>query len=229
MHSEILLELSRKQREVMKNLLRGVSKSLEVDESYFYNMAEMDKGMDLFVINMYPPCPQPELATGASPHTDFGIMIMLACNGVNGLQIQQNGKWFSVNADRNHLMVNLGDQILVLDEKLQSVLGHFQKYFDGGVIVENQGAAFGGYGSFLPMHQRCPLVKSDRKTPQISQNYNRPRDEDELLNKLCPQNLELRWQTEVSSSIYATPLVADINRITVSNSVNYVGYNLPTS
>ncbi|KAK1385956.1 hypothetical protein POM88_023691 [Heracleum sosnowskyi] len=45
------------------------------------------------------------------------------------------------------------------DEKLQSVLGHFQKYFDGGVIVENQGAAFGGYGSFLPMHQRCPLVK----------------------------------------------------------------------
>ncbi|KAK1359994.1 hypothetical protein POM88_044468 [Heracleum sosnowskyi] len=98
------------------------------------------------------------------------------------------------------------------DEKLQSVLGHFQKYFDGGVIVENQGAAFGGYGSFLPMHQRCPLVKSDPKTPQISQNYNRPRDEDELLNKLCPQNLELRWQTEVSSSIYATPLVADINR-----------------
>lgn len=38
------------------------------------------------------------------------------------------------------------------------------------------------------------------------------RDEDELLNKQCPQNLELRWQTEVSSSIYATPLIADINR-----------------
>ncbi|KAJ9548773.1 hypothetical protein OSB04_021316 [Centaurea solstitialis] len=35
--------------------------------------------------------------------------------------------------------------------------------------------------------------------------------EDELLNKQCPQNLELRWQTEVSSSIYATPLIADIN------------------
>lgn len=38
------------------------------------------------------------------------------------------------------------------------------------------------------------------------------RDEDELLNTQCPQNLELRWQTEVSSSIYATPLIADINR-----------------
>ncbi|KAL7171479.1 hypothetical protein ACSBR2_036185 [Camellia fascicularis] len=37
------------------------------------------------------------------------------------------------------------------------------------------------------------------------------RDEDELLNTQCPQHLELRWQTEVSSSVYATPLIADIN------------------
>ncbi|KAJ4834760.1 Protein DEFTIVE IN EXINE FORMATION 1 [Turnera subulata] len=36
-------------------------------------------------------------------------------------------------------------------------------------------------------------------------------DEDKLLNTKCPRNLELRWQTEVSSSIYATPLIADIN------------------
>lgn len=37
-------------------------------------------------------------------------------------------------------------------------------------------------------------------------------DEDALLNSKCPKNLELRWQTEVSSSIYASPLIADINR-----------------
>lgn len=36
-------------------------------------------------------------------------------------------------------------------------------------------------------------------------------DENELLNTQCPQNLELRWQAEVSSSIYASPLIADIN------------------
>ncbi|XP_074271530.1 protein DEFECTIVE IN EXINE FORMATION 1 [Silene latifolia] len=36
-------------------------------------------------------------------------------------------------------------------------------------------------------------------------------DENDLLNTQCPQNLELRWQTEVSSSIYASPLIADIN------------------
>ncbi|KAF9680005.1 hypothetical protein SADUNF_Sadunf06G0075200 [Salix dunnii] len=37
-------------------------------------------------------------------------------------------------------------------------------------------------------------------------------DEDALLNTQCPRNLELRWQTEVSSSVYASPLIADINR-----------------
>eukprot|EP00250_Pteridium_aquilinum_P004014 c14266_g1_i1 orf=272-2908(+) len=36
-------------------------------------------------------------------------------------------------------------------------------------------------------------------------------DEEALTNTQCPQHLELRWQTEVSSSVYATPLVADIN------------------
>ncbi|XP_052172966.1 protein DEFECTIVE IN EXINE FORMATION 1 [Diospyros lotus] len=52
-------------------------------------------------------------------------------------------------------------------------------------------------------------------------------DEDELLNTQCPQHLELRWQTEVSSSIYTTPLIADINsdgklEIVVPSFVHYL-------
>ncbi|KAE9611022.1 hypothetical protein Lal_00015807 [Lupinus albus] len=52
-------------------------------------------------------------------------------------------------------------------------------------------------------------------------------DEDALVNSKCPKNLELRWQTEVSSSIYASPLVADINsdgklEIVVPSFVHYL-------
>ncbi|CAL9198700.1 protein DEFECTIVE IN EXINE FORMATION 1-like isoform X1 [Musa acuminata AAA Group] len=52
-------------------------------------------------------------------------------------------------------------------------------------------------------------------------------DEDSLLNTKCPKHLELRWQTEVSSSIYATPLIADINsdgklEIVVPSFVHYL-------
>ncbi|KAI3688526.1 hypothetical protein L2E82_46158 [Cichorium intybus] len=41
--------------------------------------------------------------------------------------------------------------------------------------------------------------------------HQRHLDDDEFLNKQCPQNLELIWHAKVSSSIYPTPLIADIN------------------
>ncbi|EOA23400.1 hypothetical protein CARUB_v10016576mg [Capsella rubella] len=44
-----------------------------------------------------------------------------------------------------------------IDEKLQHILGHFQKDFEGGVSAENLGAKYGGYGSFLPTYQRSPV------------------------------------------------------------------------
>ncbi|CAL5084623.1 unnamed protein product [Urochloa decumbens] len=47
-----------------------------------------------------------------------------------------------------------------IDEKLQDVLGHFQKDFEGGVSAENLGSKFGGYGSFLPTYQRSPLPQT---------------------------------------------------------------------
>ncbi|XP_030479712.1 protein DEFECTIVE IN EXINE FORMATION 1 [Cannabis sativa] len=52
-------------------------------------------------------------------------------------------------------------------------------------------------------------------------------DEDALVNSKCSKHLELRWQTEVSSSIYATPLIADINsdgklEIVVPSFVHYL-------
>ncbi|XP_030545656.1 cysteine-tryptophan domain-containing zinc finger protein 3-like [Rhodamnia argentea] len=51
-----------------------------------------------------------------------------------------------------------------IDEKIQNVLGHFQKDFEGGVTAENLGAKFGGYGSFLPSYERSHSIWS-RPTP----------------------------------------------------------------
>lgn len=60
-----------------------------------------------------------------------------------------------------------------IDEKLQHVLGHFQKDFEGGVSAENLGAKFGGYGSFLPTHQRSPVWSHPKSPPKV-QNHNAP-------------------------------------------------------
>ncbi|CAD6222653.1 unnamed protein product [Miscanthus lutarioriparius] len=54
-----------------------------------------------------------------------------------------------------------------IDEKLQDVLGHFQKDFEGGVSAENLGSKFGGYGSFLPTYQRSPLPQT-RSPPKAA-------------------------------------------------------------
>ncbi|KAK6937422.1 Zinc finger, CW-type [Dillenia turbinata] len=64
--------------------------------------------------------------------------------------------------------------VKIKGEKLQDVLGHFQKDFEGGVSAENLGAKFGGYGSFLPTYQRSPVWTHPRTPPKV-QNHNAAR------------------------------------------------------
>ncbi|KAA8548500.1 hypothetical protein F0562_000233 [Nyssa sinensis] len=75
-----------------------------------------------------------------------------------------------------------------LDEKLQSVLGHFQKDFEGGVSAETLGAKFGWYGSFLPTYQCSPSIWSQPKGPQRVQNHAIPRSPNNLPVGGAPQN-----------------------------------------
>ncbi|KAG1338644.1 hypothetical protein COCNU_04G009500 [Cocos nucifera] len=60
-------------------------------------------------------------------------------------------------------------------ERLQDVLGHFQKEFEGGVSAENLGSKFGGYGSFLPTYQRSPCILTQPKSPPKAPNTNSAR------------------------------------------------------
>ncbi|XP_006650076.2 cysteine-tryptophan domain-containing zinc finger protein 3-like isoform X2 [Oryza brachyantha] len=60
-------------------------------------------------------------------------------------------------------------ELSYIDEKLQHVLGHFQKDFEGGVSAENLGSKFGGYGSFLPTYQRSPPpLPQSRSPPKVA-------------------------------------------------------------
>ncbi|XP_017630350.1 cysteine-tryptophan domain-containing zinc finger protein 3 isoform X3 [Gossypium arboreum] len=61
-----------------------------------------------------------------------------------------------------------------IDEKIQHVLGHFQKDFEGGVSAENLGAKFGGYGSFLPTYTRSPSWPHPKSPPKV-QSSDAPR------------------------------------------------------
>lgn len=92
--------------------------------------------------------------------------------GAGGRNMMENeieeGEAYSVQ--ENHIDP---DALSYIDEKIQHVLGHFQKEFEVDMSAETLGAKFGGYGSFLPVYQRSPpvtqsLPKSPAKVPGLN-------------------------------------------------------------
>lgn len=112
--SELAIEYVKRIREVAGELLRGISISLGLEASYIHNFLDLESSLQVFVANLYPPCPQPELALGMPPHSDHGLLNILIENGVGGLQLQHNGKWVNVNAPPNSFLVNTCDHLEIL-------------------------------------------------------------------------------------------------------------------
>ncbi|KAH7833207.1 hypothetical protein Vadar_004109 [Vaccinium darrowii] len=107
-------EYCKRAREVITELLKGISESLGLEESYIEKAMNLESGWQMFVTNLYPICPQPELAMGLPSHTDHGLLTLLIANEIGGLQIQRNGKWLNVNPLPNCLLVNTSDHLQIL-------------------------------------------------------------------------------------------------------------------
>ncbi|KAM7252944.1 hypothetical protein ACFE04_025562 [Oxalis oulophora] len=112
--SETLQEYTERTRALARELLKAISKSLGLEENYIIKAMEIDRGSELFVLNLYPPCPQPEVTMGLPPHTDHGLLTILLTNEVRGLQVQHNGKWVPINPLSNAFIVIIGDHMEIL-------------------------------------------------------------------------------------------------------------------
>lgn len=122
--SDILREFSRRVREAARELFKGISLSLGLDECYIHNAMELDGGSQVFVANCYPPCPQPESAMGLPPHTDHGLLTLLMQNGLSGLQVQHKGKWVLINPLPYAFLVNTGDHMEILSNGIYKSVIH---------------------------------------------------------------------------------------------------------
>ncbi|XP_041014518.1 2-oxoglutarate-dependent dioxygenase 19-like [Juglans microcarpa x Juglans regia] len=111
---EVSLDYCKRIREVARELLKAISMSLGLEPCYIEKATNLESGLQLFVANLYPPCPQPELAMGLPPHSDHGLLTLLMQNGIDGLQTQHNGNWVNVNAIPNSFLVNIADQLEIL-------------------------------------------------------------------------------------------------------------------
>lgn len=120
---DVLLEYGARTRELMGKLVKGTSQSLGLEDSEMNAALDLGSSLQIFIANLYPPCPQPELALGLAPHSDHGLFTLLMQNGVGGLQIQHRGRWVNVNAVPGSILVNTGDHLEIFSNgKYKSVL-----------------------------------------------------------------------------------------------------------
>ncbi|KAM1154104.1 hypothetical protein ACFX2I_036453 [Malus domestica] len=105
-------------------LLGFMVKALKTDMREIEELFDTD-GMQSVRMTYYPPCPQPELVVGLSPHSDVcGITILNQLNGVDGLQIKKDGAWMPVNFQKDAFVVNVGDIFEMLSNGVYKSIEH---------------------------------------------------------------------------------------------------------
>ena len=97
-----------------RKILDFMAKALGMEAE---DMREMiGEGWQAMRMNYYPPCPQPELVIGLTPHSDgVGLTILLQINEMEGLQIRKDGVWIPVKPLPHAFIVNIGDMLQVIN------------------------------------------------------------------------------------------------------------------
>eukprot|EP01018_Ginkgo_biloba_P008654 Gb_05888 [translate_table: standard] len=108
---------------VAVNLLSAMAQNLGLQPHYFIEM--FGDAVQAMRFNYYPPCPQPELVLGLSPHSDGGgITILLQDEVVEGLNIKKNDSWIPVKPLPNALVVNIGDSLEIMSNGRYKSIEH---------------------------------------------------------------------------------------------------------
>ncbi|KAJ7961916.1 2-oxoglutarate (2OG) and Fe(II)-dependent oxygenase superfamily protein [Quillaja saponaria] len=95
-----------------KQLMEMVLESMGINPSDLQE--EIEEGSQVLAVNCYPACPEPELALGMPPHSDYGSLTILL-QSCQGLQLKDhNENWIPVPVVEGGLVVQLGDQMEVL-------------------------------------------------------------------------------------------------------------------
>jgi isopenicillin N synthase-like dioxygenase len=113
-------------------------------------------------VNCYPACPEPEMALGMPPHSDFSSLTILLQSS-KGLQIMDcNKNWVCVPYIEGALIVQLGDQVEVMSNGIYKSVIH-------RVTVNKEVKRL----SFASLHS-LPLHKKISPAPKLVNPNNAP-------------------------------------------------------
>ncbi|KAK9741407.1 hypothetical protein RND81_03G103200 [Saponaria officinalis] len=122
LYREVTEEYNKEIQRITDEILGHLSEGLGLEEKTLKTKLGDELEVEM-KINMYPPCPQPELALGVEAHTDMSALTILLPNHVPGLQIWKDDTWVAVDYLQDALYIHIGDQIEVLSNgKYKSIL-----------------------------------------------------------------------------------------------------------
>ncbi|XP_042515631.1 protein SRG1-like [Macadamia integrifolia] len=110
-------------RKLAMTILDQMAKALKMDAE---EMRELfNDGVQSMRLNYYPPCPQPDMAIGFTPHSDAdALTILLQLNDTEGLQVRKEGKWVPVKPLPNAFVVNIGDIMEIMSNCVYRSIEH---------------------------------------------------------------------------------------------------------
>jgi isopenicillin N synthase-like dioxygenase len=91
-------------------LMEGIALALGLDRRYFADHYTADPTV-LFRIFHYPASPASDEAWGVGEHTDYGLLTLLAQDGVGGLQVKTARGWIEAPPIEGTFVCNIGDML----------------------------------------------------------------------------------------------------------------------
>ena len=110
---ETVLEYMAVLTELGHHLMRGLSLSLDLEETYFADRYTSDP-LTLFRIFHYPPSPpisKVQDQWGVGEHTDYGVLTILKQDSIGGLQVKTRSGWIDAPYIPGTFVCNIGDML----------------------------------------------------------------------------------------------------------------------
>ncbi|KAF8408981.1 hypothetical protein HHK36_005052 [Tetracentron sinense] len=104
-------------------ILAQMAKALKMETE---EMKELfNDGVQAMRMNYYPPCPEPDMAIGFTPHSDAdALTIVLQLNQTEGLQIRKDGNWVPVKPLPYTFVANVGDMMEIVSNGVYRSIEH---------------------------------------------------------------------------------------------------------
>ncbi|RXI00036.1 hypothetical protein DVH24_030526 [Malus domestica] len=106
-----LQEYSERMRDMGIQLLRGISKSLGLEECYIEKKMKLESGYNILGPSYYPALSN--FSIGQFPHRDPSLLVLVARNVGRGVQIQHQAKWLHADSPPGSILVIAADHMEV--------------------------------------------------------------------------------------------------------------------